>query len=86
MMNKNGKTILGVLYFFHTENSCGVAIGYCGTKAFQVVNIECNKNGRILILHAVLNGTKFLLINFYNSNRVWAVIYFLHSTKTIWKS
>ena len=36
--------------------------------AFNVVNTVCDKNGRILILDAELNGTKFLLINFYSSN------------------
>ena len=57
------------LFFSHRKsNSCGVAIGYCGTEAFKVVNTACNKNGRILILDAELNGTNFLLINFYNSN------------------
>ena len=45
-----------------------MAIGYCVTEAFKVVNTVCDKNGRILILDAELNGTNFLLINFYNSN------------------
>ena len=69
-MNKIGKVILGVLYFFShgKSNSCGVAIGYCGTEAFKVVNTKCDKNGRILILGAELNAANFLLINFYNSN------------------
>ena len=69
-MNKNGKMILGVLYFFShgKSNSCGVAIGSCGTKAFKVINTACDKNRRVLILDAELNDTNFLLINFYNSN------------------
>ena len=59
----------GLLFFLHGKsNSCGVAIGYCGKEAFKVVNTACDKNGRILILDAELNGTNFLLINFYNSN------------------
>ena len=45
-----------------------VAIGYCGTEDFKVVNTSCDKKRRILILDAKLNGTNFLLINFYNSN------------------
>ena len=45
-----------------------MAINYCGTEAFKVVNTACNKNGQILILDAKLNSTNFLLINFYNSN------------------
>ena len=45
-----------------------MAISYCGREAFKVVNTACNKNGRIQILDAELKSTKFLLINFYNSN------------------
>ena len=57
------------LFFSHGKsNSCGVAIGYCGTEDFKVVNTARDKNGRMLILDAELNGTNFLLINFYNSN------------------
>ena len=59
----------GPLFFSHGKsNSCGVAIGYCETEAHKVVNTACDKNGLILIFHAELNGKKFLLINFYNSN------------------
>ena len=60
---------VGPLFFSHGKsNSCGVAIGYCETEAYKVVNTACDKNGRILIFDAELNGKKFLLINFYNSN------------------
>ena len=45
-----------------------MAIGYCGTEDLKVVNTAPDKNGRMLILDAELNGTNFLLINFYNSN------------------
>ena len=45
-----------------------MAIGYCGTEDFKVINTACNKNGRILILDAELNGTNVLQISFYNSN------------------
>ena len=45
-----------------------MAIGYCGTEDLKVVNTARDKNGRILILDAELNGTNFSLINFYNSN------------------
>ena len=56
------------VFFSHGKsNSCGVAIGYCGTEDFEVVNTACNINGRILIFDAELNDTNFLLINFYNS-------------------
>ena len=45
-----------------------MAISYCETEAFEVVNTTSDKNRRILILDAELNDTNFLLINFYNSN------------------
>ena len=66
-MNKNGKMILGVLYFFHTEKQF-LRCGYCGTEASEVVNRACDKKERILILDAELNCANFLFINFYNSN------------------
>ena len=48
------------LFFSHGKsNSCEVAVGYCETEAFKVVNIACDKNGRILILDAELNGRNF---------------------------
>ena len=58
----------GPLFLHGKSNFCGVAIGYCGTEDFKVVNTAYDKNGRILILNAKLNGTNFLLIDFYNSN------------------
>ena len=45
-----------------------MTIGYWETGTFKVVNMVCDRNGRILILDAELNDTNFLLINFYNSN------------------
>ena len=45
-----------------------MAIGYCGTEDLKVVNTAHDKNGQMLILDVELNGTNFLLINFYNSN------------------
>ena len=34
----------GPLFFSHGKsNSCGVAIGYCGTEAFKMVNTACDK-------------------------------------------
>ena len=46
------------------SNSCGVAIDYCGTEDLKVINTARDKNGRMLILDAELNGTNFLLTNF----------------------
>ena len=55
----------GPLFFsLRKSDSCGVAIGYCGTEAFKLVNTACDKNGRILILNAELNGTKFFTNQF----------------------
>ena len=45
-----------------------MAVDYCGTEDFEVVNTACDKDGQILILVAKLNGTNFLLVNFCNSN------------------
>ena len=59
----------GPLFISHRKsNSCGVAICYCGTEVFKVVNTACDKNEQILILNGKLNGTNFFLIHFYNSN------------------
>ena len=56
-------------FFSHRKsNSCGVAISYCGTEDLKVVNTACDEKGWMLTLNAELNGTNFLLINFYNSN------------------
>ena len=57
------------LFFFTRKNdSCGMAISYCGTEDLKLVNTASDKNKRILILDAELNGTNFLLTNLYNSN------------------
>ena len=45
-----------------------MGIGYCGTEDIKVVKTARDKNGGMQILNAELNGTNFLLINFYNSN------------------
>ena len=58
----------GPLFSQGKSNSFGVAIGYCGTEDLKVINTVRDKNGRMLILDAELNGTNFLLTNFYNSN------------------
>ena len=55
----------GTLFFSHGKsNSCRVAIGYCGTENFKVVNTARDKNGQMLILDAELNGANLLLIKF----------------------
>ena len=60
----------GQLYFSHGKsNSCGVAIGYIGTKKFELVSQKTDKNGRLLIIEANIDNTAFLLINLYNPNK-----------------
>ena len=59
----------GKLYFSHGKsNSCGVLIGFIGNKRFNVVKELKDKNGRILILDAIIDDSKFILINLYNAN------------------
>ena len=55
-------------FSYGKTNFSGVAIGYFGTKDFEVVSKACHQKGQILILDFVLNDTNFLLINIYNSN------------------
>ena len=57
-----------LFFSYGKSNSCRVAIGYCGTEDLKVVNTAHDKNGQMLILDVELNGTNFLLMNFYNSN------------------
>ena len=41
----------GKLFFSHGKtNSCGVLIGYYGTKKIEVINKKCENSGRILLL------------------------------------
>ena len=59
----------GNLYFSHGKtNSCGVATGYVGSKSFVLANQTANKNGRLLLIEAIIDDVKFVLINIYNCN------------------
>ena len=59
----------GNLYFSHGKtNSCGVAIGYVGSKSFVLANQTADKNGRLLLIEAIVDDVKFVLINIYNCN------------------
>ena len=56
-------------YFSHGKtNSDGVAIGYEGSKSFVLTNQTADKNGRLLLIEAIVNDVKFVLINIYNCN------------------
>ena len=59
----------GRLFFSHGKtNSCGVIIGFFGTKKFEQKQIKRDKNGRILIVEANIDDETFILINIYNAN------------------
>ena len=56
-------------FFSHGENnSCGVLISYLGDKTLEIKKELRDTNGRILILDAIIDGSKFILINVYNAN------------------
>ena len=57
--------------FFFSQgktNSCGVAIGFLGTKAFNILNIKRDNFGRILVIEVKIDDSVFVLINIYNDN------------------
>ena len=57
------------IYFSHGKtNSCGVLIAIYSNLNICVKNKVHDKNGRVLILDATINGSDYLLINFYNAN------------------
>ena len=59
----------GNLYSSHRKtNSCGVAIGYVGSKSFVLTNQTADKIGRLLLIEVIVDDVKFVLINIYNCN------------------
>ena len=59
----------GELFFSHGKtNSCGVAIGFYGSKTIEQINKISDKSGRILLVEATIDDTVFVLINIYNTN------------------
>ena len=59
----------GSLVFSHGKtNSCGVLIGFLGSKQIDILDQKSDKNGRILILKVKVEDRSFVLINLYNSN------------------
>ena len=59
----------GQLFFAHGKtNSCGVAIGYLGSKPFNMLNPINDVNGRILILDVKVGDEIFVLANIYKPN------------------
>ena len=59
----------GQLFFSHGKtNSRGVAIGFVGKKALNILNIKRDNLGRILVIGAKIDDSVFVLINIYNAN------------------
>ena len=59
----------GNIYYSHGKtNSCGVLIAIYGNLNIYVKNKVHDNDGRVLILDATINGSDYLLINFYNAN------------------
>ena len=59
----------GQLFFSHGKtNSRGVAIGFVGKKALNIVNIKRDNLGRIFVIVAKIDDSVFVLINIYNAN------------------
>ena len=57
-------------FFFrkHIALHAMLAIGYIGSKSFVLANQTADKKGCLLLIDAIVNGFKFVLINIYNSN------------------
>ena len=59
----------GNLYFSHGKtNLGGVAIGYVGSKSFVLANQSADKNRCLLLIEAIVDDLKFVLININNCN------------------
>ena len=59
----------GKLFFSHGRtNSCGVAIGYYGSKSFTLLKKLTDQSGRILVLEVSVNDDVYVLANLYNPN------------------
>ena len=56
-------------FFPHdSASSCGVMIGYLGSKKVELNKINKDDHGRILKVDANIDDQNFVLINFYNAN------------------
>ena len=59
----------GQLFFSRIKtNSCGVAIGFVGSKALNILNVKRDNLGRILVIEVKIYDSVFVLINIYNAN------------------
>ena len=50
-----------------SSNSCGVLISFYGNQKITVKKKLSDKKGRILVLHAWIDGFDFLLLNIYSA-------------------
>ena len=59
----------GELFFSHGKtSSCGVAIGFYGSKTIEQIKKISDKSGRTLLVEATTDYTVFVLIHIYNAN------------------
>ena len=57
-----------VFFSYGTTSSCGVMIGYVGSKKVSFNKICKYNNGRVLIIEAEIETGTFILLNLYNLN------------------
>ena len=55
-------------HFLFTSNSCGVLTTFFGKNKTWVNSQVTDKHGQILILDAMIDGSKYILVNIYNAN------------------
>ena len=59
----------GQIHYSHSKsNSCSVLIAFYGSITYTVRKEASDKNGRILIIEALIDYTEFILINLYSAN------------------
>ena len=57
-----------VIFPSRKTNSCGVTIGFVGTKALNILNIKHDNLGRILVIEEKIDNSVYVFINIYNAN------------------
>ena len=68
-MKSGGVTSLTESSFSSTEKkTCGVAIGFYGSKTIEQTNKISDKPRKIFLVEATINDTVFVIINIYNGN------------------
>ena len=58
----------GKVFFSQGKTNCGVLTAYFGKETFFVIKQETDRECRILILDACINGFEYILINLCNAN------------------